>query len=132
LRQEPLDVKQAAKTSAQDIATALEQRSPVSTFSIPARLRDASGRCYRLDAVATGIGRLADNDIVVDDPKVSRHHAVIIDTGSSYVINDLRSANGVEVRDQRIHGSAPLADGDVLRIGGHRFIFEITSGEAHG
>jgi SARP family transcriptional regulator, regulator of embCAB operon len=131
LRQEPLDVKHAAKTSAQDIATALEQRFAVSTLSIPAQLRHSSGRCYRLDAVATGIGRLADNDIVVDDPKVSRHHAVIIDTGTSYVINDLRSANGVEVRDQRIHGSATLTDGDVLRIGGHRFIFEISSGEAH-
>lgn len=131
LRQEPLDVKQAAKTSAQDIATALEQRSPVSTLSIPAHLRDASGRCYPLDAVATGIGRLVDNDIVIDDPKVSRHHAVIIDTGTSYVVNDLRSANGVEVQGQRIHGSATLADGDVLRIGGHRFIFEFSSGEPH-
>jgi SARP family transcriptional regulator, regulator of embCAB operon len=126
LRQEPLDVKQAAKTTAQTIVTSLERRSPVSALSNPAHLRDASGRCYPLDAVATGIGRLADNEIVVDDPKVSRHHAVIIDTGTSYVVNDLRSANGVEVQDQRIHGSATLADGDVLRIGGHRFTFEYS------
>jgi DNA-binding SARP family transcriptional activator len=130
LRQEPLDVKQAAKTTAQGIATALEQHARVSALSDPARLRDASGQCYPLKALATGIGRLADNDIVVDDPKVSRHHAVIIDTGTSWVVNDLRSANGVEVGEQRIRGSVTLADGDVLRIGGHRFTFEISPGEA--
>jgi len=130
LRQERLDVKQTAKSAAQDIVTVLEQRSPVSTPSTRAHLRDTSGHCYPLDAVAIGIGRLADNDIVLDDPKVSRHHAVIIDTGTSYVVNDLRSANGVEVQQQRIRGSATLADGDVLRIGDHRFTFETSPDEA--
>ncbi|MBX9641003.1 MAG: FHA domain-containing protein [Mycobacteriaceae bacterium] len=33
---------------------------------------------------------LADNDIVLDDNDVSRHHAVIADTGSGFVITDLR------------------------------------------
>jgi pSer/pThr/pTyr-binding forkhead associated (FHA) protein len=96
-----------------------------------AHLRDASGRCYPLEAVATGIGRLADNDIVLDDPKVSRHHAVIINTGTSFVINDLRSANGVEVAHQRIRGVATLSDGDVIRIAGYRFSFEVAPEETH-
>jgi DNA-binding SARP family transcriptional activator len=126
LRQEQLDVKQTARTDAQSIVTVLEQRGPVSGPSNPALLRDASGRCYPLEAVATGIGRLADNHIVLDDPKVSRHHAVIINTGTSFVINDLRSANGVEVAQQRIRGSATLADGDVIRIGAHRFTFQVS------
>jgi DNA-binding SARP family transcriptional activator len=130
LRQEPLDVKQSAKVTAQTLATRFEQHSWVNTPSNPAHLRDASGRCYPLQAVATGIGRFADNDIVLDDPRVSRRHAVIIDTGTGFVINDLRSANGVEVQDQRIRGSAPLAPGDVIRIGGHRFIFGIAPLEA--
>jgi len=130
LRQEPLDVKQSAKVTAQTLATRFEQHSWVNTLSNPAHLRDASGRCYPLQAVATGIGRFADNDIVLDDPRVSRRHAVIIDTGTGFVINDLRSANGVEVQDQRIRGSAPLAPGDVIRIGGHRLIFGIAPLEA--
>jgi DNA-binding SARP family transcriptional activator len=130
LRQEPLDVKQNAKVTAQTLATRFEQHSWVNTLSNPAHLRDASGRCYPLQAVATGIGRFADNDIVLDDPRVSRRHAVIIDTGTGFVINDLRSANGVEVQDQRIRGSAPLAPGDVIRIGGHRLIFGIAPLEA--
>jgi SARP family transcriptional regulator, regulator of embCAB operon len=50
---------------------------------------------------------------------------VIIDTGSSFVITDLRSANGVQVQRQRLRPSATLADGDHIRICGHDFTFEI-------
>ncbi|WP_231989612.1 BTAD domain-containing putative transcriptional regulator [Mycobacterium sp. 852002-51057_SCH5723018] len=134
LRQEPLDVKQNARDNALDIATILERRTSGSAPSEnlkKAHLRDASGRCYPLDAVATGIGRLADNDIVLDAPKVSRHHAVIVNTGTSFVINDLRSANGVEVAQQRIRGAATLTDGDVISIAGYRFSFEVAAEERH-
>jgi pSer/pThr/pTyr-binding forkhead associated (FHA) protein len=84
---------------------------------------------YQLQAAATRIGRLDDNDIVLDDVNVSRHHAVIIDTGTSFVITDLRSANGVDVGDQRIRGTATLADGDRIRICAHQFTFEIAPRE---
>jgi len=43
-------------------------------------------------------------------------------------MTDLRSTNGVEVQGQRIRGSAPLADGDRIRIGGYDLIFEIRPG----
>ena len=94
-----------------------------------ASLRSTSGRVYPLHAAATRIGRLTDNDIVLDDANVSRHHAVIIDTGTSFVITDLRSANGVDVRGERIRGTATLADGDQIRICDHEFTFEIEPRE---
>ena len=125
LRQERLDVKQTAKTSAADTVVAMGQRSAVSSRNIVARLRDGSGHSYPLLIAATRIGRLADNDIVLEDAKVSRHHAVVIDTGTSFVISDLRSANGVDVAGERIRGSVTLADGDRIRIGHHEFSFEI-------
>jgi SARP family transcriptional regulator, regulator of embCAB operon len=125
LRQEPLDTKRAAQRSAASTITNLEQRTAVGGQSAVARLRDTAGRHYPLRAVAIRIGRLADNDIVLNDADVSRHHAVIIDTGTSFVITDLRSANGVEVQRQRIRTSANLADGDHIRIGDHEFTFEI-------
>ena len=62
---------------------------------------------------------------LANDEDVSRHHAVIIDTGAGFVIYDSRSTNGVEVRGQRIRGSATLADGDRIRIGNCEFIVEI-------
>jgi pSer/pThr/pTyr-binding forkhead associated (FHA) protein len=93
-----------------------------------AHLHDASGRRYPLHA-STTIGRLGDNDIVLDSPKVSRHHAVIVDTGSSYVINDLRSSNGGHSQNERFLASAGLHDGDRIRICDHEFTFQTAHDE---
>jgi DNA-binding SARP family transcriptional activator len=129
LRQEPVDAKRAAKTTAADTVTTLDRRTAVAAQSVVARLREASGQCYPLRAAVTRIGRLSDNDIVLDDANVSRHHAVIIDTGTSFVISDLRSANGVDVQHQRIRASATLAEGDHIRICDHEFTFEMRPRE---
>lgn len=127
LRQEPLDVKKAAKDSAVDTVVTIDQRTAAKTRSAVAWLRDAAGHAYPLHGVVTRIGRLADNDIVLDNPTVSRHHAVITDTGTSFVITDLRSANGVKVGHRYIRGSVGLAHGDHIDIGDHQFTFEIPS-----
>lgn len=122
LRQERLDTKQAAKTTAKHAMTTAHTafaRKPV-----VAGLRDTAGRHYPLKVPATRIGRLSDNDIVLDGDDVSRHHAVIIDTGGSYVITDLGSANGVQVQHRLIRPSATLGDGDHISICGHEFVFE--------
>jgi len=123
LRQEPVDTKKVAKTTARRSMSASHNLS--TRESVVAGLRDASGRHHPLEAAATRIGRLPDNDIVLDDDNVSRHHAVIIDTGGSFVITDLRSVNGVEVGHQQIRPSVTLADGDLIGICGHDFTFEI-------
>ena len=123
LRQERLDTKQVAKTTA--VRTLTTAHTAFGRQSAVAGLRDPAGRHYPLQAPATRIGRLADNDIVLDDAEVSRHHAVIIDTGSSFMITDLRSANGVLVQGRRLHISATLADGDHISICGHEFTFEL-------
>ena len=123
LRQQRLDTKQVAKTTAARTLTTAHSafvRNPA-----VAGLRDAAGRRYPLQAPETRMGRLADNDIVLDDAEVSRHHAVIIDTGSSFMITDLRSANGVLLQGRRLRPSATLADGDHISICGHEFTFEI-------
>jgi DNA-binding SARP family transcriptional activator len=126
LRQEPLDVKKAAKTTAVHTSFKIDLRTSVNASSVLGSLRSANGRDYPLLAAATRIGRLDDNDIVLDDANVSRHHAVIIDTGTSFVITDLRSANGVDVRGERVRGTATLSDGDRIRICDHEFTFEMA------
>jgi hypothetical protein len=102
LRQEPLDAIHGARATAKRAAATLRRRPGVAREAVVAQLRDAAGRCYPLPGAATRIGRLSDNDIVLDDDTVSRHHAVIVDTGTSFVITDLQSANGVDVAGQRI------------------------------
>jgi DNA-binding SARP family transcriptional activator len=126
LRQEPLDVKRAARTTAVHSVHNIDLRTAVNASSALANLVSPNGNVYRLMAAATRIGRLTDNDIVLDDVNVSRHHAVIIDTGTSFVITDLRSANGVHVGGERIRGTATLVNGDRIRICDHDFTFEIT------
>ena len=126
LRQEPLGVKRSSPDHPQ--AEHLRTRSPViapfgASASPAAR---PAGRQYPLTGAATRIGRLADNDIVLDDDEdVSRHHAVIIDTGTGFVIYDSRSTNGVEVQPSAHPRQRPLTDADRIRIGSHEFTVEI-------
>jgi DNA-binding SARP family transcriptional activator len=127
LRQEPLGGKLANLTTLKrGVYSSEPTTSGISLVeSLVALLRDKFGREYRLNGAITRIGRFTDNDIVLDDTDVSRHHAVITDTGTGFVITDLRSTNGIEVRGRRIRGSATLEDGDPVRIGGQEFTFEI-------
>ncbi|HET7075205.1 MAG TPA: BTAD domain-containing putative transcriptional regulator [Mycobacterium sp.] len=128
LRQEPLVGRRADLTTRKRLSVTLAPAAPALAEAAVARLRDKSGRQYRLNGATTRLGRLDDNDIVLDGEDVSRHHAVIIDTGTGFVITDLRSTNGVEVQGQRIHSNATLSDGARIRIGGHAFTFEIRPG----
>jgi DNA-binding SARP family transcriptional activator len=126
LRQEPLDTRQAAQTTAtHGVAELGPHTATLASQSVVVELRAKDGQRHRLEA-STRIGRRPDNDIVLDDDDVSRYHAVVIDTGSSFVISDLRSTNGVQLQGRRIRGSATLSDGDHIRIGGEEFVFEIV------
>lgn len=130
LRQEPVDAALSARTAAVGDVTQLDRRTATAAAGTGAYLEDPAGRRHPLLAVATRIGRLEDNDIVLPSASVSRHHAAVIDTGTSYVISDLRSANGIEVEHVPVRGSTALADGDTIRICDHTFVFHL--GDAHG
>lgn len=133
LRQERLDIRRAAQAHADE--TILTLRGHVATVEndgVGPVLRAADGHAYPLRTMCTRIGRSPDNDIVLADAKVSRHHATIIDTGSNFVIADLGSANGVYVRGRRTHPSAVLSDGDDIGIGSRHFTFEANAHELAG
>jgi SARP family transcriptional regulator, regulator of embCAB operon len=126
LRQEPMDATPPPDTTLAGTFISLANRTAINTGKERAQLRAATGECYPVKGVATRIGRRSDNDIALNDPRVSRHHAVIIDTGTSFVLIDARSANGVELDHKRIRGSAPLSDGCHVRIGESDFRFELS------
>lgn len=123
LRQEPLDVQRNARAAAQTII-AFEPDVATLIRPVTAALRDANDHLHRLNGSATRIGRHLDNDLVVSDDKVSRHHAVINNADTSHIITDLGSANGVHVNGERIRATAELHDGDTIRIGGQVFVFQ--------
>jgi pSer/pThr/pTyr-binding forkhead associated (FHA) protein len=70
----------------------------------------------------TRIGRALDNDIVVADASVSRHHATIENRNGDFRLRDLGSQNGTFIGGERI-SEAPLANGVAVRIGDAAFTF---------
>jgi SARP family transcriptional regulator, regulator of embCAB operon len=124
LRQEAYTTEAAQTTATRSVAVPGLHTGTLAGPSVVAELRASDGQRYRLES-SNRIGRRPDNDIVLDDDDVSRYHAVVIHTGSEFVISDLRSTNGVEVAGSRIRGSATLADGDQIRIGSYQFTFEL-------
>jgi DNA-binding SARP family transcriptional activator len=125
LNQEELDVVKVARQAAVATATAFDRRTRGTGRSAAASLRDVSGPSHPLQEAVTRIGRLGDNDIVLPDANVSRHHAVIIDSGTAFALADLGSANGVYVAGERITAPVTLSEGDRIRICDHEFVFEI-------
>jgi ABC transport system ATP-binding/permease protein len=63
------------------------------------------------------IGRKSDNDLVLKDEWVSRHHAQFHVSAEKLEIEDLDSANGVFVNGERVTGSAAVKVGDMVGIG---------------
>lgn len=71
----------------------------------------------------TLIGRSASCQVTLDDPLVSREHARIRITEGSATVEDLGSRNGVQLGGQLITRSAPLSNGDRIRIGTQELVF---------
>src|SRR5262245_10033939 len=70
------------------------------------------------------IGRATSNQLVLDDDKVSRHHALIriIDDEACWIV-DLASANGIYVNGRRIDHAVMLRDRDEVVLGACRIVF---------
>jgi hypothetical protein len=67
------------------------------------------------------IGRAIDNDVVIDNKRVSRYHAQLRWVETSWLLYDLDSTNGTFVDGQRVDSSQPRAvgAGAALRLGDH-------------
>jgi general secretion pathway protein A len=68
------------------------------------------------------IGRTPDNDLQIDSKFISRHHAQIITSIHTSVLEDLNSTNGIYVRSKRVRRRM-LNDGDVVQIGQHEIMY---------
>jgi ABC-type multidrug transport system ATPase subunit len=80
------------------------------------------------------LGRSFEADIRLDAPNVSRRHASLRKMGEQYILQDLDSANGTFVNDQRIQ-SSELQDGDLIGIGKFLLVFangQVTPYQSNG
>jgi FHA domain len=73
------------------------------------------------ERVVVGRGGRA-SDLAIDDPGVSRQHALIERAGGAYYLVDMGSTNGVEYEGERI-ARKEIAHGDRFRIGDHELEF---------
>jgi DNA-binding NtrC family response regulator len=62
------------------------------------------------------IGKASDNDLVLGDDTVSRHHCELVRTGNGITVKDLASTNGTKVDGIRVQ-EAIIAPGSVLKVG---------------
>lgn len=69
------------------------------------------------------LGRSKDCECVLNDPNVSRRHAIIKKDWNGFIISDLGSKNGVLINDQQIARPRRLKDGDEITIGPVKLIF---------
>jgi len=125
--------------TADDARGPLEQDLSTSTmvFTIPrqqtprARLRllhpNGSEREVILDAQPVTIGRATDNDLVLGDAAVSRHHARIQLRRGTFVLTDLRSTNGCRVNGLGVD-EVVLGIGDRIEIGEWVLLVEAVEG----
>lgn len=104
----------------------LRREAKISREGVP--YLELAGKRKALSNKAVAIGRDKSNAIIVNDPKVSRFHALISFEKNCAMLRDSGSRNGtflngVELPENR---KLPLNDGDLIRVGDTQFTFHET------
>ena len=86
---------------------------------------------YPLKVGLNTIGRMPDNDVVLQDAYVSRRHCAILVhlTGDYCELHDIASKNGTLLNGHKINGPTRLNPGDEIRMCNRQLVF-LTRTEA--
>ena len=121
------------EASSNDILYMGSYRFPLSRIADFMGLDDArdplsgSSLAMQLNKKIITIGRGEDNDIVLDAPQISRHHARLIRKDKKIFIEDLASANGTFLNGKRVGRSEISAD-DTLSFGTYAVKLDLARG----
>ena len=88
------------------------------------------GKSFSLNKDIITIGSTGENDIVINDPDVSQHHALISKSEGDWVIEDLGSKSGVWVNARRVKQPVYLRQGTRINLGPN--VMLTAQGEALG
>ncbi len=86
------------------------------------KLEDIILQTCRFDGDLIRIGRSRENEVVLENLSVSRHHGQIRFHDGRFTLTDLNSANGIRVNGVRV-AKIEIVDDDVITIGKHKIIF---------
>jgi hypothetical protein len=84
-----------------------------------------TGNRHALEGDEITIGRGTSCQIRLSDPKVSRSHARLLFRSGQVILEDLKSAHGVQVNGKAVD-KTKLADGDQIQLGDTLFVLEIV------
>lgn len=84
---------------------------------------------HTFEARQVRIGSSPENDLVLDDPAVSRFHAQILVDERGYLLRDSGSKNGTFIGELGV-GEVYLSDGATFRAGGSELRFSLTADQA--
>ena len=73
---------------------------------------------------AVSLGRAPDNDLVLNDEKVSRYHARIFYRSGSWYLADMQSTHGTTVNGKSVQGQVKLRDYDEIELSDSKLIFD--------
>ena len=76
-----------------------------------------------LESTLLAIGRGLNNDIILEDTRVSRHHAQLRYRARRFWITDTGSTNGTYVNEKQVEEQS-LRDGDIISLGGLELTFK--------
>jgi hypothetical protein len=124
--EEELRQKDEAAERAADLKDAIPKSAPPSPdVSITARVMTPNGAAekalaFRPGGRRLGVGRVADNDLQLEHPSVSKiHAALVMNREGTLLVADTGSTNGTFINGRRIsYGEArQVEDGDVVSFG---------------
>ncbi len=103
------------------------------SFRLIVRRGPQPNQSYELNKDIVTLGRDITNDIVINDPEVSRHHLRLTRGAGGFTLEDLGSTNGTFVNGQRLTGARPLRPGDMVGLGETvTLAYEMTAAPAAG
>jgi pSer/pThr/pTyr-binding forkhead associated (FHA) protein len=101
--------------------------APATEPHVVAILPDGSQRSTVVRGGVLTIGQSPDNGLVVADPSVSHHHAVVRAQGSEWRIYDVGSLNGSYVNGDRVGVAGhPILPGNVITVGHSHLHFSLA------
>src|SRR5215216_4509350 len=111
-----------ADTQGMHMATINEESEESDNIPENAFLIIEGVKVHPLDEAVVNIGRRLENQLVIDDPRVSRNHAQLRAIKGRFVLFDLNSTGGTFVNGQRTSQTV-LYPGDVISLAGVALIF---------
>jgi pSer/pThr/pTyr-binding forkhead associated (FHA) protein len=116
----PLPLRKPASTAGED-----DGRTRVRMALPKYMLRGVSGPTFGKTYAMVGtliVGRNSDCGICIPTDEISRHHAKLQVVPDGVMVEDMGSANGTFVNNQRVHAGTLLKAGDELRMDTVRFL----------